>query len=101
MPASRIAASISGQTFRWASTYSSILSGRTWRTKALRCVMSPPRSNVSGPLVRALDRRSPAFAGKPLRVTPATESLDRIGFDADLRSQASDQRAHVGLERLE
>ncbi len=57
--------------------------------------------HASGSFVRALDRRSSAFAGQPFGVAAAAERLDRIGFDADLRPQASDQRAHVGLERLE
>lgn len=42
IPAERRASSISGQTSRWARTYSSILSGRTRRANAARCVMTTP-----------------------------------------------------------
>ena len=55
MPARRSASSISGQTVRCASTYSSMRSGRTSRTNALRWVMRVSLVvNFTSPLSYAL-----------------------------------------------
>ena len=65
-PAPRSASSISGQTSRCASMYSSIWSGRTSRTNALRWVIAPPcveplvRRSRRRDAVAALSRRGPA-----------------------------------------
>src|SRR5438309_7500265 len=101
MPAPRRASSISGQTARCARTYSSIRSGRTWRTNAVRCVMRPPHRSASQLLVCAFDRRGAAFARELGRVASLAEGGDGIVRDAELLPEAAEQRAHVLLERFE
>src|SRR5437763_16998290 len=94
MPASRSACSISGQTFRCASRYSSIFSGRTPRTKALRSVMSEAR-------VGALDRRGSTFLREPFVEAAGTERRNGVGLEAEVCAEAREQRARVRLERLD
>src|SRR5262245_48010098 len=96
MPAFRNASSISGQTLRCASTYSSIRSGRTRRTKATRWVTSE-----TSRLVGALNRRGPALAGDFVPVATLAEGEDRILGDADLVPQPRQQRPHIRLERVD
>src|SRR5215467_10377414 len=94
MPAARRASSSSGQTRACASTYSSIFSGRTRRTNALRCV-------TSRPLVRALDRRGAALAREPLGVAARAEGGNRVLRQALPLPQPREQRTDVALEGLE